>query len=95
MDLYRYDTNQQSGLRTTYHITGTTVGHLVGRFVSLEGGLLAGAVFFIGEKLHDSYHDMTDPDRNPNTIHSIGEIRLNQGWMENNIERGLGEGIEY
>ena len=48
-------------------------------------GVMVGGTFYVGEMMHDSYKDETDPDRNPNTIHSLGEAKRNFGWFLNNL----------
>jgi len=53
-DAGMYYTGQQSGARTTYHITGTGVALGVGYFVSAPASLSVTAVFIVGEKYYDS-----------------------------------------
>jgi RHS repeat-associated protein len=94
-DSYLLGTNQISQERFNFRTIGTGSTILTASLYSNPAGFLVGSTFFMAEMTHDSYHDMTDPDRNPNTIHSIGEARLNMGWAIENLEQGLSEGFDY
>lgn len=94
-DGYLLETGQITQERFNFRTIGTGSSILTASLVSTPAGFLVGSTFMMAEMTHDSYHDMTDPDRNPNTIHSIGEARLNAGWAIDNLEQGLLEGFDY
>ena len=94
-DAYLMETGQISPERFNFRTIGTGSSILTASLVSTPAGFIVGSTFMMAEMTHDSYHDMRDPDGNPNTIHSIGEARLNAGWAIENLEQGLLEGFDY
>lgn len=100
-DVIDYDEGKISGARLGYRTTGTVAtiitSSAVGGPLGIAAGVVVGGTFYAGEIIYDgveaSAADRSDPDNNANTIHSIGEFFRNLGWAIDNLERGLGEGI--
>ncbi len=81
-----------SNTRFGYKVTGTALATITTYAFGGSAGVIVTGIFYAGEFTYDSYHDDTDPDGNPNTIHSIGEGLKNSYILENpnNWFYGLG-----
>jgi RHS repeat-associated protein len=77
-----------------YNMTGTVESLGVAYAAGGPAGVLVGSTFYLGEMIYDSYQDKGDPDRNPNTIHSVGEFfdNLHYLFSVKNLMEGFSRG---